>query len=85
MKIYKIAKTDDQLDLVKLQESYFKGWEAKVRHMQGESIIINPQVRDSAIGRAFLCGWNDKALGKPKQIPSDLMEKAQSDSWMAIK
>lgn len=70
--------------IVKLESAYNKGYDKKTDHKQGEWQIINPDVRKTPIDRAFLIGWNDCALGKPKKMPSNILEIVNSNEWIPI-
>jgi hypothetical protein len=71
-------------DATNLESAYFKGWDAKQEHKKGEWMMINPELRNSPNGRAFLRGWNDAAYGKPRQVPENLLEYVKSDEWIEI-
>ena len=69
----------------KIEEYYFKGWEAKIEYAKGEHMMLNPDMKTNTLGRAFLRGWHDCNLkAKPAQIPSDLIDIVKSDSEITI-
>jgi len=68
----------------KLEEAFLNGWKARQEYKQGSRMMINPSLKDNLIGRGWLRGWNDAAVGKPQQVPLDLMDYVKSDSEIKI-
>jgi len=62
-----------------LGEVYLKGWDSKQDHIQGSWKMLNPELKNSIKGRAFLLGWNNFSQEAPRQIPSNLFDQVKSD------
>ena len=68
----------------KLEEAYYRGYDRRIEYKEGNWCVINPDVRKTPTGRAFLTGWNDSAWGKPRQLPSNILDIVSSDEWIEI-
>ena len=78
----KTAETDQNLEIEKY---YFRGWDAKIEHAKGEWMMLDPEMKTSILGRAFLRGWHDCNLKEhPVHIPSNLVKIVNSDAEMDI-
>ena len=87
MKIYRIATISsvEENELVfKLKQHFEMGWDKKQDHKQGEWMMINPDIRNSQCGRAWLIGWNAAALGKPRIAPDNLLELTSNKEFIPI-
>jgi len=79
------TQIDQNIDDHKIEEYYFKGWDAKIENAKGEWKILAPEMKTSILGRAFLRGWHDCNLKEhPIQIPSNLVEIVKSNTEMTI-